>query len=45
MSLVTTKDIWDQKMSEASREGKIVSYLLPYFQARERAFSICCLGF
>ncbi|KAK9196307.1 hypothetical protein WN943_004435 [Citrus x changshan-huyou] len=24
VSLVTTKDIWDQKMSEASREGKIV---------------------
>ncbi|KAL9428583.1 hypothetical protein AB3S75_030549 [Citrus x aurantiifolia] len=24
VSLVTTKDIWDQKMSEASKEGKIV---------------------
>lgn len=38
VSLVTTKDIWDQKMSEASRDGKIVSYPSTYFQARERAF-------
>lgn len=34
MHRVTSKEDWDQKLSEAKRDGKIVSFLLLSTQAR-----------
>jgi len=36
--LVTTKESWDQKLSEASRDGKIVSLI--FVRARDYYFSV-----
>jgi len=31
VALITTKEAWDQKLEEARKDGKIVSFTLTYF--------------